>query len=107
MKRLDSLVYENALLKRPKETSPPPRPTLHSPKAQAENTERMAAWGAKHARKDSVSSLSSIEVEPLVKGPPKPFKKPQFVPRLHLELLQKHQVGSPKASREAIYIEEL
>lgn len=107
MKRLDSLIYENALMKRPKEASPPPRPALHSPKAQPENTERMAAWGAKHARKDSVSSLSSIEIEPLVKGPPKPFKKPQFVPRLHLELLQKHQVGSPKASREAIYIEEL
>lgn len=108
MKHIDALLYENALLKRPKETSPHPRSSVQSPKNQVmENTERMAAWGAKHAHKDSPNSLSSIEIEPLVKGPPKPFKKPQCVPRLHLERLQKPQMSSPKVEREAIYIEDL
>ena len=110
VKRTD--VYERTAAKG--ETSPKchtkeTRTMPSSPKnaaANYESTERMNPWGLgkpKHCHKESTSSLPSYSDSP---NPLKPFSKPQFVPRLRLDLLQKPQ-QSPKGQRDAIYIEDM
>lgn len=85
-----------------------PRTLPSSPKnalGNYESTERMNPWAVtKHKHRESASSLPSFSESP---SHLKPFCKPQFVPRLRLELLQKPQVATPKGQREAIYIEDM